>query len=301
MMIKRYTDEAFRIFQKEAISEKGSDFQELILQNAIDKEGKDFVGWLDNKIQEISKVNDITIDGDEPQLPNIPTRYTASDFKTPTKEAAENIWHTWEKIHPGILSSSTVWGYITSCLIKQEKIKPYYLMMGNNGANSDGKKEIEKALAAKGEARSSAIDACVRSFLRRFSGLQIVRGTRSVYQDCPIAMTWWQYYIANDAAINIGESGVQKDKQQVIDFLRQPSVWVIFSDKMASQLTVIGDRNIRDGLIVYFLNETDEDNRVMNKDNILKAVGVVCAWRALGALSPKEVSEIIKNDIVPYL
>lgn len=298
-MIKRYHDDALRDFQKKALAEKGGGFQVAILQSALSKEGGDFVAWLEEEMHSVSSVG-ILMDGDEPPMPNLPPKYTPQSFKSPTKDEAEQIWNAWKDISPGILTSSAVWGYIVSRLIEQDRIKPYFLMLGNNGGDSDGRKEIDSALAMSDDKRNAAIDACVRAFLRRFSGLQVIRGTKSVYQDCPIAMTWWQYYIADDAVRNIGEETPTKD--EIVRFLRQRHVWEILSERMASRLTVIGDRNIRDGLILHFL--PSEESGKSGKDainKVIKAIGIMCAWRALGYFAPAEVCKIIGEEIVPAL
>ena len=64
-------------------------------------------------------------------------------------------------------------------------------------ANVSGLERIERALAETGEKAAQKIDECVRTVLRRLSGLP-ERGSRSVIVDCPFARAWWRGRLLSD-------------------------------------------------------------------------------------------------------
>ncbi len=252
--IRRYRADAFRQFQTAAIKNRGGEMQVGILQAARDRSGGDFVQWLENNIRQCAGNEDIVIGDADPPIPAEPEKYSPADFRQPCDYASSQMWEVWKTITPGIACSSAVWAYIVVRLIAAEKIEPRYLISGSNGAQTDGATEIDAALRKTGDGRAAAVDKCVRAFLRRLSGL-LERGTRSVYQNCPPARAWWQHYIARQAAENIGGEKETIEKNAMA-LLKNPAVWELLSDKMASRLTVIGDRNLRDGIVSFLLDNS---------------------------------------------
>ena len=298
-MIKHFNPVKFLAFQKKAIDKnnRGGEFQTEILNKALLSDGSDFVVWLESCIAENKGEGGAIIGDKEPGYPPQPEKYTAQDFKQPPTIVADSMWESWKEMELGVACSSAVWGYIVSRLIRDGKIEPYFLMVGKNGGQTDGRKEIETALNAVGESRQKEIDGCVRAFLRRLSGIY-ERGARSVYQNCPPACVWWQYHIAREVAPN-----TDKNITDVIKLLKTPHIWELLTDKMASRLTVIGDKNIRDGLTSFLMTPPENGKIFVQKKPALNAlitrIGIMSAWRALGFFPPDKVREIIIADIMP--
>ena len=295
--LKRYRADAFRQFQMAAIKLRGGEMQVDILQAARNRTGGDFVNWLEGTIRQCAGNDDIIIGSDEPPVPVEPLKYSAADFRQPPEHTSDQMWEAWKVITPGIACSASVWAYIVARMIAAEKIEPYYLAVGSNGSKTDGRAEIDSALGQTGDKRAKDIDKCVRAFLRRLSGL-LERGTRSVYQNCPPARAWWQHYIAMQAVRNIG-----CEEESAKELLKTPVVWELLSDKMASRLTVIGDRNLRDGIVKFLLDGKNAkfsgDKKTLN--HLFSDIGVMAAWRALGYFPPKRVEEILSTEIAPHI
>lgn len=292
-MIKHFNAERFRQFQNDAIDKRncGGAVQREILESAKNLAGADFVHWLEQKIGSYEADGPVVVGDAEPELPA--EIFTAQMFKNLPQKTADSAWEIWRDMETDAACSSSVWGYIVSRMILHGKIKPHYCMVGSNGGKSDGLAEIDNALNAKGELRKKQCDACVRAFLRRLSGLY-ERGARSVYENCPPARSWWQYKIAGQSAEN---TGIARD--DIIELFGD--VWGVLVEKMASRLTVIGDENIRDGLIKFLIGGGGEyrSNKTLNA--LIKNIGVMAAWRGLGMFPPEEVSEIIGKEIIPSI
>ena len=286
MKIKRYHAESFSRFRKIALKDRGGELQREILHKTRNANGKDFCDWLAGKI-------DGGIEGEfEPKMPEMPPQITAAEFKDPTGKTSEYMWEAWKDLHPGAACNPAVWGYIVSRLIADGRIEPSYLMMGSNGGQTNGRKEIDTALAATGSDQENKIDFCVRSFFRRLSSLPEERGARSVYQNCPLSRAWWQHYIAAEVAQSIGRSVAD-----IRALFEERALWELLSSKMATRLTVIGDRNIRDGIVGFLLDQPSKSHFFGKKhlDPLLVEIGVMCSWRALGVFSPAQIKEIVDS------
>ena len=297
MTKKHYNSESLRIFQKNILDKNGGHILQKDFLERVVSENKEFVSWLNKKIFEnVPEGEDFIIGDGEPAMPNSPPQYTAQEYKNPPLVTSRSMWEAWHDMDIGSASNPCVWGYIVSKIIESGKIKPHCLMAENG--DSDGRKEIDSALKEKNDSkRIKMMDNCVRSFLRRFCGV-IERGARSLYVDCPPARVWWQHHMAEQIAKNTGGNG-----EEIVELLRRQPVWAKLCEKMASRLTVIGDVNIRDGLIDFLM--TDEGKVfAKNQDNLeilIKNIGIMCAWRALGYFQAEEVREIILTEIAPNL
>ena len=66
---------------------------------------------------------------------------------------------------------------------------------------------------------------------------------------------------------------------------------------MATRLTVIGDRNIRDGIVGFLLDQPSKSRFFEKKHlhRLLTEIGVMCSWRALGFFPPAQVKEIVDS------
>ena len=297
MTIKQYSLDGLTAFQRKAISEKGSEFQRSILKNALEMNSDDFVDWLDHEVAENATEKLSFVGEKEMGYGGEPPRYTASEFREPPAATAATMWQAWQNMKPGVACSFAVWGYIVSRMIVANKIEAHYLIVSkSNGTKTDGRKEIDDALRVQDkDTRNKAIDKCVRSFLLRLSGLYVERSARSVYQNCPPAKVWWQHYLTKQIAASTAQ-----ENNRVIGLLRKPAVWEVLTEKMASRLTIIGDKNIRDGLVWYLL-----DNPIFcrkeSMNALIKAIGIMSAWRALGYFEPARVRDIIAKEIAPQL
>lgn len=295
--LKRYRADAFRQFQKAMMKVRGGEMQVELLQAAKEQSGNDFANWLEAKMRQCAGSDNIIIGDEEPPLPRAPVKYTAPEFIEPTSVTIRYMCDAWQTLTPGVACRAPVWAYIVVRMIAADMIKPHYLITATNRTKTDGSEEIGAALNTAGDKRAQAIDKCVRAFLRRLSGL-LERGARSIYQNCPPARAWWQNHIAMEAVQNAG-----CEEKPTIKLLKAPLVWELLSDKMASQLTVIADLNLRDGIIMFLQSDSGArfrgDKKTLN--SLLRGIGIMSAWRALGIFPPKEVEEILRTEIAPNI
>ena len=283
MRVKRYNSVSLTNFRKVLIRTKGSSSQKSLLEITMNYENHDFVSQLDKQIAFHGNGLTNLIEGNiDVALPNIPPKLSASEFIHSPETTVHNWFSTWKDLHIGDTANPSVWAYITRQMIAEGKLRPYDLMLSahDKGDEFAGKHKIENALNARGEEGQKRMDECVRNFLRRLCGLSEARGTRSLYQDCPFARAWWQCHIAQSV----------KNTDEVISLFQKKPVWTQLSDKMAARLTVLGDENIRNGIIMFL---TEENGVAYHEGDPLKdlltSVGIMTTWCALGYFPPEQV------------
>ena len=273
-MNKRYDSIALRNFMRKAVAEKGSDFQREILSHILD--GKNFVEWLDGQINVPTK-------GEEIPFPAEPRRLSTSQYVRFTEETALVYYSAWKNdVSLSDAATPAFWAYITRRAIAEGKMTSHDMVLSPRYGSTEpdaGKDLINETFNdLSGEEQSKQMDNLVRNFARNLSGLYL-RGTRSVYQNCPFARAWWQCRIA--------ESTSQNNWQQVIlPMLRDNTIWEEMSAKMVSQLAVVGDLNIRNGIILHLLEQKSPKKDIYN---LLAGIGVMSGWCALGYFSPEEI------------
>ncbi len=284
--VKRYNSAYLTSFKKALIRKKAGSPQIKLLTLAMDYEGHDFALRLDKQINFYSNGIANPIEGNiDIALPDIPPKFSASQFINPPPDTTCSWFSTWKNLERGDAANPGVWAYITRQMIAEGKLRPYDLMLSltDKGDEFTGKMKIENAFTARGEEREKKMDECVRNFLRRWCGLHEARGTRSLYQDCPFAKAWWQCHIAQ----SVKSTG--KAITPISLFQKKP-VWTQLSDKMAARLTVLGDENIRNGIIMFL---TEENSNIYHEKKLLKdlltSVGIMTTWCALGYFPPEQV------------
>ncbi len=290
MNIKRYNSAALTSFKKSLIRKKGDSSQKTLLENAKNYENHDFVSWLDEQIVHYGNGITAPIKGDiDAALPDMP-KLSASEFINPPESTIHNWFSTWRTLQISDAANSSVWAYITRQMIAEGKLRPYDLMLSaaDKGDEFAGKHKIENALApnVSEEEKSKRMDKCVRNFLRRLCGLYEERGTRSLYQNCPFAKAWWQCHIAE--SVKSTDKIINADK--VVSLFQKKPVWEQLSDKIATRLTVLGDENIRNGIIMFLTeNNRDAYHKIPPLRDLLTSVGIMTTWCALGYFPPEQV------------
>ena len=289
---KRYDSAAFSQFRKEGISEKGGDIQRQILEAAGNLDSADFVAWLDGKIAFYGDGAVPVVGDNDPALLDAP-RLSVGEFITPPQNTALLWFATWWDLPLSDAVRPSFWGYVTRQMIAAGKLRPYDLALSHNRKAQDefeGKAEINEALNASGDERPKKMDACVRNFFRRLSSLPEERGARSVYLNCPFSRVWWQCHVARSVAPDEWE-------ESVLPLLTVPTVWEQLADKMASRLTVLGDENIRNGIIQFLMSDDSRGDfrKRVPLNSLLVRVGVMTSWCALGFFPPKDVQARVRE------
>lgn len=309
-MYKRYHE--MISFEARLLGERGGPLQKEILERALLSHGE-FVEWFEEQLIVARKGAPIA-EGDE-EIPIPERKFDPSGLSDPSGKELEEVYSGWTGISRDDACSVGLWSYATIKMVRDEKIMPRCLFAnaGSRGADA-GLREIQEALGwcekiqeidevlktlkktshgrdidkAKSDRANAEkrIDRVCRNFIRHTSGVQQRGWARSLYSDCYLASMYWKCKISE-------ESGVWNWKQTILPVLNS-SVWKTFIDKTVTQLTVLGDINLRNGLLMFLASDEAGKYKTQNAfENLLISISAMTAGRALGCANPEEV----KNEI----
>ena len=215
------------------LAEKGSDIQREFL-NAV-KDSEDFLNFID---REVSK-----IEGEDIDL--FPGPLTEQSFKEPTKDQEQLMFATWNGVSPRIACRISFWGEVTLRHIRAEMIAEPYWLAANGGRTEGGDERIDRALAMRGESGNRLVDDCVRTVIRRMSGLPHVRGNRSVFVNPSFGRGWWRERLVS----NISQRPGVEDREDLLEVVRaSQQYWENLVTMIVSRGSVFGSRNVQDAL-----------------------------------------------------
>jgi len=201
----------------------------------------------------------------------------------------EALWQTLESQNfTSIQATNPIyWLSISYQAIKNDTIKPHYLAFENN--NKNGKENIIEALRLSQNGNNKKLFDISRAILRHTFGAIQERGKKGIYQDIPFAITWWRIYLAKEIS-----SRTKLDKVKIYEYFdKNPTNYNELIMRMSSKLTIIADKNIRDGFFQYFIDNNITDTKKFKQ--IIKTIGIESSWRAMGALNPDENQKIIES------
>jgi len=221
------------------------------------------------------------------------TKLTEKEFKNPPWETETVIFNTWSDLSENMASRPGFWARVTIELTEQKLIQSSYLASPSNKTNS-GLSRLKEVLHS-GNAKD--IDSCVRAVFRRMGGIITDRGARTVYLDCPIAKAWWRRHYSIEAHKHFRNIPVERYSETLCD----SGLWETLVQAMVSRLTVIGDHNIRPALLTELAENVERGVNMKRQEikTLLDAVGQRTAVQALGALSPKQVHGVLKEELLP--
>ncbi len=184
-------------------------------------------------------------------------------------------------------SNPIKWLSITIQSIQNEIIQPYYLAYVENSKN--GKNNIIEALRLSEQENDKQLFNICRAILRHMFGAIQERGKKGIYQDIPFAIAWWKIYLAKEIS---SKTGI--DEKTLYEYFNSnPTNYNELIMRMSSKLTIIADKNIRDGFFKYIM-EKDVTN-TKNFKEIIKMIGIESSWRAMGALDIEDNKKIIES------
>lgn len=281
-MFSELSDQKYTTLRRSLLREKGSPLQRELLEQTIESGG--FVRFL----------NDLVPMDEGESLPSVPEAMTENEFKEPPSDTESAIYECYKAVSPAIACRPTFWGAVTLSNIMSHHLEATFLAC-NGGSLPSGRARIEYALR---RGNDKEIDSCVRTILRRLSGLPEARGNRSVYVDCPIARAWWREYLCN----KICET-TSMDRAEVLGVLRiSQQYWEEVVSLMVSRNSVLGDRRLRDVLVAQLAMIKSEapDNEVLRSKclrTLCRLLGIRGAWQEYSALSMEELGTLIRNEI----
>ncbi len=217
-------------------------------------------------------------------------------------------------------ASPGVWALINARMMDAKIVEPAWLVSGIGGQSRPGSKDlkalIEETISAPGD-DDIHVKSMARLIFRRFAGGYRGRGRRDMYLICPPARAWWISKLAEESVSNMQEEleGLADPMEKLATILLTGPIWEKLCEKFVSQLTVTGDENIRNGIFLFLLGRehqlkgdaADKSNTVSGKivkakvvEDVLRRIGQICSWRALGSLPASEVRKVIESDVAPY-
>ena len=218
-----------------------------------------------------------------------PEKLTEHNFKEATIQTERKVYQIWGgMLSPSIACQAPFWGCLTLKHIDEGVIESSFLA-ANGGNTGTGAARIDRVLQEKGEKAKKLMDDCVRTVLRRLSGLVEARGNRSVYVDCPFARFWWREKLASE----IEREHPKETKELKIRRTLRLSIgyWERLVTLIVSKNSVFGSSIVRDAFIIK-LSELQVNNpKLLN--SACKKLGVISASRELGILEFDELLALI--------
>ena len=220
------------------------------------------------------------------------------------KVHGQTLWEAMSDMPPIDACRPGLWLYVTLHAIETGAIESHYLAAAVNGSQDTGLSAIDLALnnpdemIGGGKQKAPRWKFYSRLILRRMFGAISERGTKGIFVDVPFAKIWWQRRIAEDIA-----AGANIPADDMTTFFSEKDLKGVYEELtrcMASNLTVIADQPVRDGLMHFFFHAAKDDSK-SPKDfaatskgfkKLVSRLGVMLAWRAMGALDALENSGI---------
>ena len=175
-------------------------------------------------------------------------------------------------------SNPIKWLSISIQAIKNDIIEPSYFAY-NGETNTSGLEKLQEII---NDENIENITALARLVARKFYGAISKRGQKGLYQDMPFAVAWWMYHLSKS---------LNNDEFYTF-FNGSKTIYDELVMRMWSKLTVISDKNIKDALLEYTL-----ENRIKSDEfkKIVSRIGVETSWRLMGILTKEENKTIIQD------
>ena len=285
-MYKHFDKGQYTALRKELLKRKGSVFQQNFIEAALSNEK--FIDLVRNKVN--SK------EGNE--IPALKEQLTENQYKDPPEDTEDMIYDTWKMIPPEYTCSVSFWGEVTLSHVENGCIDAYFLA-ANGGSLPGGKERIEKSLSSMGS--NTDIDSCVRTILRRMSGLPEARGNKTQYVDCPFGRAWWRKHLLEEL---VEATNLPSDKFRAILHLSQ-TYWESLVSLVVSRNSILGSSKVRYALIWVLADilEEDPNSKILQTSalaRLCRLLGVRCAWQELGILELVEIKKLIEEEIIPH-
>ena len=221
-------------------------------------------------------------------------KLTESIFKNPPMDIEQTIYQNWKKVTPDFACRDVFWGEVTLQHIEAGKIEAYYLA-ANGGNLAGGRDRIDRALSS---GDTEAMLDCIRTILRRMSGLRARRGNISVYVDCPFARAWQRTRWIEEVCSATGQ-----DYELIARVLRlQQNYWDELVRLIVSRNSVLGSPKVRDTLVWVLADRLADDPQhpILKGKRLRHAcrlLGIRCAWQELGIFEIDELRGIVEEVV----
>ena len=291
-MYKRLNDEAYTKLRKDLIKKDATDLRREFLTAALSDET--FLSF-------IRDVRGIKTDGEKDI--EVIGKLSESEYTNPPEDTERAMYTQWKDVPPETACRVTFWGEVTLSHIKQGKIQASYLAAGTD--TSRGVDHIRKALSENGDTVS-----CVRTIIRKMSGIPEIRGNISVYVNCPFSRGWWRVRLAYEVQETVRNFSGKDDSdnfKKIINLLRLKNEnWETIMRWVISRNSTLGDTKTRDTLVWILAEELanvepGKQFTLLQSETvkrICRVLGVRCAWQELSMLDVDELRSVIEEDVL---
>lgn len=281
---REFVDSDYTKLRKRLLVEKGSHRQAEFLEAT--KCSGDFVSYFSGRVGTRGSF-DVDVD-------SVPM--TESEFTAPPSDTEARLYRTWSGVSPRVACRTTFWANVTSRHIREKRIESAYLAA--NGSNTiGGAARIDRALDSSGKKRAKVLDDCVRTILRRLSGIPEQRGKRTVYVDCPFARAWWREWLVGQ--ISRDEKDLARQVRSVLRI--NQTYWEKIVDRIVSRNSTFGSRRVRSAFLVALADMVDDPTSALRQPKeLIRACRRVAAYQAtreLSVLSEEELSEVMAEAL----
>ena len=278
---------AFTSLRGRLLGQKGGPFQRQFLEAA--KSPDSFVEFIDEEVG--------IKDGVRVAIFNRPL--TEQSFKDMTADQEEAAFKAWREVPPRVACRISFWAEVTIQHIRAGVIQEASWLAANGGRNESGEERIDRAMKLEGEDGSKLADLCVRTILRRMSGLATARGNRSVFVNPSFGRAWWRERLVDRIAARDG----CENKRTLSNAVRtNQQYWEDLVTMIVSRSSVLGSVDVQDA----FINALAKHLRVQRDSPLrtakslpplLRRFSNVAASRELGVLEFAEIGEIAETVI----
>ena len=274
---------SFTTLRGRLLGDKGSQFQRNFLMAA--KTPSDFVEFMDREVP--------TLEGRAMDLFEKPI--TEPSFKEMTIDQEQAVYSLWRDIPPRVACRVSFWAEVTIQHLREGAMQEAYWLAANGGRNESGEERIDRALAESGEAGNKMVDDCVRTILRRMSGLPTARGNRSVFVNCSFGRAWWRERLVARIAKRQGGEG----RAALLHVVRaSQQYWENLVMMIVSRGSVFGSLVVQDALVNGLAAHIRVDpvsplRSAAVLTTVLRRFSNIAASRELGILEFKEICEVV--------
>ena len=269
------------------LRKKGGPFQREFLRAA--KNSGEFVDLMNDKVPATSGA----------RVPLFAGPLTESSFREMTPDQEDAVYELWREIPPRVACKVSFWAETTVRHIEAGHIEEAYWLAANGGGSQSGDERIDQALARTDEGGDRAVDGCVRTILRRMSGLPAARGNRSVFVNPPFGRAWWRERMLD--RISNREGTESRDSLRAV-VRESQEYWEKLVSMIVSRGPVFGSVDVQDafvnGLARHFRHKPDTPLASSETLTVaLRRFSNVAAARELAALSFEEVGDIAQEVV----
>ena len=282
---KEFSDASFTEFRKKLLNVKNGPLQRKLLEATL-KGNLAFTRLIRDEV-ELTKSSE--------EAPLCSERLSEDEFKQAPACIEKGLYSIWRDLTRRTACRAVFWGHLTTRHIEKDLLDANFLA---SGTNIPGKERIARALSETDSEAPKAVDNCVRTILRRLSGLPEARGNRSVYADCPFARAWWRERLV---------SAIAQDDEKCAAAIRNvlrvnQTYWETLIVMVVSRNSALGSENVLHALILSLADlmelERGTPLRVAKHLKLLcRSVGVIQASHELSILNEKELRGVM-DDLV---